>query len=161
MPNNTCPYCETAFFFKTIQHAKPNLAPLTPEQEIRDKLLNLTGESYVLIQNNFCPVCGRNLKNPANMKLIFYRDKNTGNLFSVQRLPKTMTEKEVENRIYAMNNDPNQKLTVEMVETDEYGEFLFKKAEERQIYSAECVQEALNALDNAAEYIRCLRTVEE
>ncbi len=95
------------------------------------------------------------------MKLIFYRDINSGKLFKFQRLPTTMTENDVKNAITALNNASDKKSIVEMIEIDEYGEFLFEKAEEKQIYSAECIQEALDALDNAIECIRCLRTVEE
>ncbi len=57
-----CHYCETTFFIKIIQCAKPLLAPLTPEQALRDKLQDLTGEDYRPIQNNFCPFCGRDLR---------------------------------------------------------------------------------------------------
>lgn len=94
------------------------------------------------------------------MKLIFYRNITTGKLYYFQRLPGNMTENEVENAVHNLNNNPTL-YTVEMIEIDEYGEFLLKKAEEKQNYSAECVQEALNALDNAIDCIRCLRTVEE
>ena len=66
MSNETCPYCQTTFFIKVIQCARPLLAPLTPEQELRDKLEDLTGESYIPIHNNysdefhksFCGCCG-------------------------------------------------------------------------------------------------------
>ncbi len=94
------------------------------------------------------------------MKLIFYRDITTGKLLKFQRLPENMTENEVENAIHILNNNLTT-YTTELIELDEYGEFLLKKAEEKQVYSAECVQEALSALDNAIDCIRCLRTVEE
>lgn len=62
MSNETCPYCQTTFFIKVIQCARPLLAPLTPEQELRDMLEDLTGESYIPIHNNYCPMCGKNLR---------------------------------------------------------------------------------------------------
>ncbi len=71
-----------------------------------------------------------------------------------------MTEKEVENAIHAMNNAPDKKSRVELIEIDEYGEFLLKKSEEKQLFSSECIQEALNALDNAMDCIRCLKVGE-
>lgn len=58
----TCPYCEKLLFIRVIQHARPLLAPLTPEQALRDKLQDLTGEVYIPIQNNFCPMCGKDLR---------------------------------------------------------------------------------------------------
>lgn len=95
------------------------------------------------------------------MKLIFYRDLESGKLFQFQRLPESMTENEVDVAIFNANNDPNTKSRIEKVEIDEYGEFLLKNGEEKQLYSAECVQEALDALDDAIDCIRCLRTVKE
>lgn len=44
-----CNYCQTPIYIKTIQYCKSLLAPLTPEQELRDKLLDMTGEVYVNI----------------------------------------------------------------------------------------------------------------
>ena len=35
-----CNYCQTPIYIKTIQYCKSLLAPLTPEQELRDKLLD-------------------------------------------------------------------------------------------------------------------------
>lgn len=94
------------------------------------------------------------------MKLIFFRNIKTGELFRVQRPPENMTENEVAYVVHDINSNPKT-CTVDLIEIDEYGEFLLKKAEEKQNYSAECVQEALDALDNAIDYVRCLRTVKE
>ena len=53
-----CNYCQTPIYIKTIQYCKSLLAPLTPEQELRDKLLDMTGEVYVNITKKYCPFCG-------------------------------------------------------------------------------------------------------
>lgn len=53
-----CNMCNTKFYIKTKQYLRPVLAPATREQELRDKLLELTGEVYVLVPHKFCPVCG-------------------------------------------------------------------------------------------------------
>lgn len=50
--------CNTPLYIKTVQCAMPLLAPLTPEQELRDKLTNLTGEVYMRITTEYCPFCG-------------------------------------------------------------------------------------------------------
>lgn len=47
-----CNYCQTPIYIKTIQYCKSLLAPLTPEQELRDKLLDMTGKVYVNIPKN-------------------------------------------------------------------------------------------------------------
>lgn len=56
-----CNYCKTDFYIKTIQYMAPILAPLTHEQELLDKLYNMTGEAYLRIEPNFCPMCGEKL----------------------------------------------------------------------------------------------------
>lgn len=94
------------------------------------------------------------------MKLIFYRDIKSGNLFKFQRLPENLSEDELNDAIFNANLNPNKTATIEVIEIDEYGEFLFLNGEEKQLYSAERVQEALNALDDAIDCIRCLRTVQ-
>lgn len=94
------------------------------------------------------------------MKLIFYRDKNSGKLFNYHKPSEKMTESEVKKAIYRMNSNPKEKLTVELVEINEYGEFLFEKAEAKRCFSSECIQEAIDALDNAKDLINCLITKE-
>lgn len=63
-----CEFCGAKLYFKTTQYARPLLAPLTEVQALRDKLLDLTGEVYVEIDADFCPMCGRNLKGEDNGK---------------------------------------------------------------------------------------------
>lgn len=53
-----CNYCKTPIYIKTVQYIKPLLAPLTYEQELRDKLIDLTGDVYLPLQNKYCPMCG-------------------------------------------------------------------------------------------------------
>lgn len=56
-----CRFCESKIFVKRHQYLRPVIAPLTPEQELMDKLADLTGTVYVEIKNKFCPMCGRPL----------------------------------------------------------------------------------------------------
>ena len=63
-----CKFCGAKLYFKTTQYARPLLAPLTEVQALRDKLLDLTGEVYVEIDADFCPMCGRKLKGEDNGK---------------------------------------------------------------------------------------------
>lgn len=60
-----CNYCQTPIYIKTIQYCKSLLAPLTPEQELRDKLLDMTGEVYVNIPKKYCPYCGAAMTDEA------------------------------------------------------------------------------------------------
>ena len=53
-----CRYCNQNFYIKTTQFLAPLTAPLTREQELRDELINLTGEVYLPIPISFCPICG-------------------------------------------------------------------------------------------------------
>ena len=57
-----CRYCNQDFYIKTTQF----LAPLTREQELRDKLVNLTGEVYLPIPISFCPICGEKIEKVSN-----------------------------------------------------------------------------------------------
>lgn len=54
-----CAACRTKLYVKTIQYLRPAAAPLTPEQELRDRLSDLTGEVYVTVNKRFCHVCGK------------------------------------------------------------------------------------------------------
>lgn len=56
-----CEYCNVPLYMKVKQYAKPILAPLTPAQELRDKLLDMTGETYIQSPKKFCHMCGRKL----------------------------------------------------------------------------------------------------
>lgn len=54
-----CSFCDETIYVKVIQYAAPMLAPLTPAQELRDRLINMTGETYTRLVHNYCPMCGR------------------------------------------------------------------------------------------------------
>ena len=57
-----CDFCNVPIYLKTKQFARPLLAPVTREQELRDALLDLTGEVYLKLPHRFCPMCGEELK---------------------------------------------------------------------------------------------------
>lgn len=38
------------------------LAPLTPEGELKDRLEDMTGESYALFIPDYCPICGKKVE---------------------------------------------------------------------------------------------------
>ena len=59
-----CNYCKVPVYVKTVQYSAPMLAPLTREEELRQELLNLTGEVYMELPIKFCPMCGRRLPQP-------------------------------------------------------------------------------------------------
>lgn len=56
-----CNYCDAHFFIKVMRYTKPLFAPLTEAQALKYKLIDLTGEDYVEIECNFCPVCGKKI----------------------------------------------------------------------------------------------------
>ena len=61
-----CEYCNQEFYIKTTHVIAPLTAPLTREQELRDELVNLTGEVYLPISISFCPICGEKIKRVYN-----------------------------------------------------------------------------------------------
>ena len=54
-----CNYCKADIYVKTIQYTKPIIAPLTRVGELQQELQDLTGEVYLRLPNEFCPMCGR------------------------------------------------------------------------------------------------------
>ena len=61
-----CKYCNQEFYIKTTQVITPLTDPLTGEQELRDELVNLTGEIYLPISISFCPICGEKIERITN-----------------------------------------------------------------------------------------------
>lgn len=59
-----CNYCKAPVYVKTIQYSAPVLAPMTRAEELRQQLYNLTGEVYLELPKQFCPMCGRRLPQP-------------------------------------------------------------------------------------------------
>ena len=57
-----CYFCNGPIYLKTKQFARPLLARVTREQELRDALLDLTGEVYLKLPHRFCPLCGLKYK---------------------------------------------------------------------------------------------------
>lgn len=53
-----CNYCKTDLYVKVKIYSKPLFPPLTVEEELRQKLQELTGEEFLKIQPEFCPMCG-------------------------------------------------------------------------------------------------------
>lgn len=62
-----CNFCKAKLYFKTTQHTKPLLAPLTRAEELRQELLDLTGEVYIQLNNEYCAMCGEKItRTPKN-----------------------------------------------------------------------------------------------
>lgn len=56
-----CNYCNTPIYVKVTRYAAPLLAPLTRAEELRQELINLTGEEFLYLPNQYCPMCGEKL----------------------------------------------------------------------------------------------------
>lgn len=52
-----CEYCKAEVYFETHKIMKSLLAPETHIEELRQELEDLTGEMYIKISNNYCPMC--------------------------------------------------------------------------------------------------------
>lgn len=57
--------CSTKIYIKTMRYTRPNLAPLTIAEEVRQSLIDLTGEEFVQIDAKYCPFCGKKLESEA------------------------------------------------------------------------------------------------
>lgn len=57
----SCSFCGTPVYVKTIQYSRPVCAPLTEVEELRHRLLDLTGEVYLFLPAVYCPMCGERL----------------------------------------------------------------------------------------------------
>ena len=53
-----CNFCKADLYIKTIQYTKPLLAPMTKTEKLRQELIDLTGEVYLQIPNEYCAMCG-------------------------------------------------------------------------------------------------------
>lgn len=53
-----CNFCNVQIYCKVKRYMRPVAAPLTAADELRHRLLDLTGEEYVLVATRFCPMCG-------------------------------------------------------------------------------------------------------
>ena len=63
-----CNFCKSDLYIKTIQYTKPLLAPLTRAEELRQELLDLTGEVYLQIPNEYCAMCGEKINRALKKK---------------------------------------------------------------------------------------------
>ena len=54
-----CNFCRADIYVKTRQYLRPVLAPITQEAAIEQELIEKTGWRYIMIQNNYCPMCGK------------------------------------------------------------------------------------------------------
>lgn len=61
-----CSYCNAEVYIKVKRYLMPVLAPLTREQELRDELVNITGETYAVLHTRFCPMCGKKIYGGAD-----------------------------------------------------------------------------------------------
>ena len=66
----SCNFCKSNLYVKTVQYTKPLLVPLTRADELRQQLLDLTGEVYLLIPNEYCAMCGEKItRTPQNYEV--------------------------------------------------------------------------------------------
>lgn len=56
-----CDFCDVPIYTKIKKFSKSLAAPVTPEGAIRQRLEDLTGETYAVVQHNFCPMCGQHI----------------------------------------------------------------------------------------------------
>lgn len=57
-----CEYCNTKIYIVKRKIMKDLMQPLTYEGTLRQQLEDITGIKFLEIKNNYCPMCGRKLK---------------------------------------------------------------------------------------------------
>ena len=57
-----CEYCNAIYYVEVEQLMKPMLTPLTHTEEIRQELINKTGINHLRIKANYCPMCGKKIR---------------------------------------------------------------------------------------------------
>ena len=62
-----CNYCKAEFYIKVTKYAKSYSAPMTLAGQLRQQLEDLTGEQFVIIPNEYCPMCGERIKEVGGM----------------------------------------------------------------------------------------------
>lgn len=58
----SCKLCNVPVYIKAVKYARPLLAPTTEAEALRQKLEDITGEVYVAVPKNYCPICGKKVK---------------------------------------------------------------------------------------------------
>lgn len=61
----SCKYCDMPIYIKVRRYTASLLAPLTEIGAMQQEIIDKTGVEFVKFTNNFCPECGRNLKDKA------------------------------------------------------------------------------------------------
>lgn len=64
----SCNFCNADIFIKTVQCSKPILAPATEVAALRQKIQDMTGETFVILPKRYCPMCGAKLKELEGVK---------------------------------------------------------------------------------------------
>lgn len=86
-----CGFCDVPIYTKIKKFSKSLAAPVTPEGALRQRVEDLTGETYAVIEHRFCPMCGQYISGgmydredkPLSISDVFAEGKNkTGFLFS-------------------------------------------------------------------------------
>ena len=95
----SCPFCGKPLYIKIKRYTKPLLAPLTPAAALRDELIDITGEDYVPIKAEYCPVCGKPLNHRAAPENDYtalkakYDEINRYNISCTKKIDELLAEK--------------------------------------------------------------------
>ncbi len=62
MRRDECNFCGLDIYLKIRQALRPVLAPTTQEMAIEQEVIEKTGWRYIMIQNRYCPMCGKKVR---------------------------------------------------------------------------------------------------
>ena len=89
------------------------------------------------------------------MKLIYYRDK-AGKILRYHLPPEKMTQEQLEASMAEFNEKGDAKVYLHEIEEGSLEMHLYEQAQYRKRFPKEVVQQALDALEEARDAIRCL-----
>ena len=90
-----------------------------------------------------------------DMRLIYYRDGN-GKILRNHLPPKGWTQEQIETAVAEFNEKGDAKAYIHEIEEGSLEMYLYEQAQLRKKFPKEIVMQALDALEEAQDAIRCL-----
>lgn len=91
------------------------------------------------------------------MYIVYYTDKE-GKIVSHHKMANSMTPEELEEAVRLYNQNPKYEKTAHIFDAEDSGltAYLFQKAEKRKQWDKQIVQDAIDSLEEALDFVRSL-----
>lgn len=90
------------------------------------------------------------------MLLIYYRNKDGGDILRYHLPPKNMTPEQLKAEMAKFNEDGDAKVYCQEIKENSLEMFLYEKAQYRKRFTKEVITAALDAISEARDAIECL-----